>query len=140
MLNLKKVILGLGLLGVVSYANAAYLKCGTENVITKKFTTTVTSLNTATMNDVFTALEDGALLKDDSVTGTYVPIAAKTSYSVYSTLYFKAIGESFGGCTVMAGNIPNSTSAYDDTSLKNEDALMKARIQALEAKVYQCVQ
>lgn len=146
MLNLKKVILGLGLLGVVSSANASYIQRqagyyywldsnqnyqssyqGAQNLLAYgdyiatpygvfkiNISTSIDTNWTASSQSNSTPIADGTVLQSGCSYNNYTPCGNI-------------------GVKVMPGNPPGSKDSYDDS-------ILKAKIKALEDKVYSCVQ
>ena len=172
MLNLKKVILGLGLLGVVSYANAAYVEC-LESGYTKgenmyygkgwKWNYNVGFLapdgkRYESWGDRRESYESCSGAADDACTIAYNNIPAGYKEVFYGekivtlcsqryTITYKHLirtdvcNGTISYCVTKPGSINDDTSTTTAVStLTNENNLLKAKVQALETKVYQCVQ
>lgn len=65
-------------------------------------------------------------------TGHYYNVGYDTNYGDDSA--------SIDSLQVINLNTFTESNTYDDTALKSENAILKAKVQALETKVYQCVQ
>ena len=182
MLNLKKVILGLGLLGVVSSVNAAYIEIPAHykqvktggSVFRPIYSLEFVNLKRVMVYENVFALENGAvgLNTTTAVTCDYTEegscyygtertvaftstilypnnsklpgsVGCSTTYSVTgikgvcpsANLVYPIIKD---GKIDSSGNVITG-GGYDDTALKSENAILKAKVQALETKVYSCV-
>lgn len=174
----KKILLGLGLLGVLSSANAA---CTFKHSFDINYFGRIEnagimnlSVNPGAMIS-FQAVANKTVYYNGGHTAKYVVRADSAcnlslEESSVNTFCFQASCSILQGnkhtyipygstvsaincvdsqtdeCTVHA-NLTNTSTAtsvstitYDDTALKSENAILKAKVQALEDKVYQCVQ
>lgn len=172
MLNLKKIILGFGLFGVVSSANATYVEC-LESGYTKelnmyygkgwKWNYTVGFLapdgrryESWGKYDVQNQScgggdNDGCTYYTTTMPEGYKEIfygekivtLCSQKYTVtYKNLVRKDVcNGTISYCVTKPGSINDDTSATAAvSSLTNENNILKAKVQALETKVYQCVQ
>lgn len=143
MLNLKKVILGLGLLGVVSSANAV---CSLELTRVDDYGS-VTKISKSINENTFYSFKD--FFTEYTVYFNSECILFYSSFSRYISGGINQDSHKKDFILPTKSSLDNSfknTSAiktiqtYDDTALKSEDTILKAKVQALETKVYQCVQ
>jgi len=178
----KKILLGLGLLGVISSANAI---CTLDHFSNYKTPNEVSKLQIepgefkilsiadtcyvsgGQCSEKYYARADNFCNVEITWLSGYNSVFLKTSESInpYATTFYigrggtidiikcSASGLDAGGKELTTNDncyfstkitntsvAPTPISTYNDSTLKSEDALMKARIQALETKVYQCVQ
>lgn len=143
MLNLKKAILGLGLLCVVSSANAV---CSLELTRVDDYGS-VTKISKSINENTFYSFKD--FLTEYTVYFNSECILFYSSFSRYVSGGINQDSHKKDFILPTKSSLDNSfknTSAiktiqtYDDTALKSEDTILKAKVQALEDKVYQCVQ
>lgn len=152
----KRFLLGLGLLGVVSSANAA---CSFEyHSVDETASTFQKSMPGNSFYNVKIFLTEYTFYFDSNCTLFYSSFSRYMSGGINIDSYRKDfLLPTRSSLNDLPPNTDisyfNNTSAlktnqtYDDTALKNTDAslinennILKAKVQALETKVYQCVQ
>lgn len=146
----KKILLG-GLLSTILASDlfGTYLKC------TQRYSKQVINTMTITVPyGIYT------VINDEIFNFNFSGVGASTSLKPLNKSFYIGYPDQEGGsgeydCIGLAGVLPGTTtSTYDDTALKNTDTalkntdaslinennILKAKVQALETKVYQCVQ